>query len=134
MIMMINERNGRQTIFKNYQKLYSHINNHQWTKRYNKPHHIIDDWLFACHSRHRVMAFYEFCTMQSKPLKFDFLEMSYDSSNYPVILPITSALDVETLREDWCRKYCEYHGYKLVDVRNDDGILHVNRIEHSPVD
>jgi hypothetical protein len=80
------------------------------------------------------MAFYEFCTMQSKPLKFDFLEMSYDSSNYPVILPITSALDVETLREDWCRRYCEYHGYKLVDVQNDDGILHVKRTEHFHVD
>lgn len=134
MITMINERNGHQTTFKNYQKLYSHINSHQWTKRYNNPHRLIDDWFFACHSRHRVMALYEFCTLQSKPLKFDILEMSYDRSSHPVILPLTPALNVERLREDWCRRYCKSHGYKLVDVQNDEGILHVKGIEPSPFD
>ena len=133
MITMINERNGHKTMFKNYQKLYSHINSHKWTKRYNMSHHLIDDWFFACHSRHRVMAFYEFCSIQRKPLKFDILEMSHERSNQPVILPITSALDIETLREDWCRRYCESHGYKLIDVHNEDGILHVKRSKHYPI-
>lgn len=132
MITMINERNGQKTTFKNYQKLYNHINNYQWSRRYEKPHHLIDDWFFACHSRHRVMAFHEFCTMQSKPLKFDFLEMSYDKPNDPVILPITSKLDIEKLREDWCKRYCEYYGYKLVHVCDDGGMLHVTRNPHQP--
>ncbi len=132
MITIINERNGHKTKFKNYQRLYSHLDSHQWTKRYNRPNHLIDDWFFACHSRHRVMAFYEFASMQSKPLRFDVLEMSYENSNQPVILPITPALDIETLREDWCRRYCESHVYKLVDVHNDDGILHVRKPQGHP--
>ena len=134
MITMINERNGHKEEFKNYQKLYNHINNHQWSIRYEKPHHLIDDWFFACHSRHRVMAFYEFCTMQSKPLKFDYLEMSYDKPNDPVILPITPNLDIEKLREDWCQRYCAFHGYQLVEVQDDGGMLHVKRNPHQPSD
>jgi hypothetical protein len=132
MITIINERNGHKEEFKNYQKLYNHINNHQWSRRYEQPHHLIDDWFFACHSRHRIMAFYEFCTMQSKPLKFDFLEMSYDKPNDPVILPITPNLDIEKLRKDWCQRYCAFHGYQLVEAQDDGGMLHIKRNPHQP--
>ena len=133
MIMITNERNGHKTKFKNYQRLHSHLESYQRTKIYNRPNQLIDEWVFACHSRRRFMAFYEFASMQRKPLRFDVLEMSYENSNQPVILPITPALDIETLREDWCRRYCESHGYELIDVHNDDGILHVKKTENPPV-
>ena len=132
MITMINERNGHKEEFKNYQRLYSHLNSHQSVRRCQTPNQLIDDWFFACHSRHRVMAFYKFCTMQSKPLKFDYLEMSYDKPNDPVILPITPNLDIEKLREDWCQRYCAFHGYKLVEVQDDGGMLHVRKNPHQP--
>lgn len=136
MITMINERNGYKTRFKNYQKLYSHVDNYQWVKRYNRQHHLIDDWFFACHSYSRVMAFYEFIFNQKRKSqenpgeitqKVDILEMSYDRSIKPVIIPITSDLDVQSLLEDWCKRYCESNGYKLVEVQDDDGILHVKK-------
>lgn len=129
MITMINERNGKKKTFKNYQKLCSYINSHQWKKIQDKPNHLIDDWFFACHSRHRVTALCEFWKMQSKPLRFDFLEVSYDKSDHPIILPMTPNLDVEKQRKDWCRKYCECHGYKLVDIQDDEGTLHVKRCD-----
>ncbi len=139
MITMINERNGYKTRFKNYQRLYSHINSHQWTKRRNRPHNLIDDWFFASHSHRRVMAFYEFISAQKinagkssgvKPPKFDVLEVSYDLSMNPVIMPITPDLDVESLLEKWCQRYCELNGYKLVEVQDDSGILHIKRTQY----
>ena len=123
MIMMINERNGNKTRFKNYQKLYGHIGRNQQGKR--------------C----RVMAFYEFVSAQKinaekksggKPPKFDVLEISHDCSRKPVIMPITPDLDVESLLEDLCKRYCESKGYKLVEIQEDDGILHVKRAQNYP--
>jgi hypothetical protein len=55
------------------------------------------------------------------------LEMSYNCSTNPVIMPITSCLDIELLMEDWCRRYCESNGYTLVEVQDDGGMLHVKR-------
>lgn len=133
MIVMINERNGRKTRFKNYEKLYSHLNSHQWTKRHYRPNRIINDWFFACHSYKRVIAFYEFVLMQrsnakgGKVPKLDVLEMSDDRFSKPVLIPITPDIDVESLRKDWCKRHCKFHGYELVEIQDNDGILHVKR-------
>jgi hypothetical protein len=138
---MINERNGHKTRFKNYQKLYSHLDSHQWTRRYNRPHQLIDDWFFGCHSYRRVMAFYEFVSVQKrnaekttggKMPKLDVLEMSHDRSKKPVIIPITPDIPIESFLEDWCRRWCGFHGYKLVEVQDDDGILHIKKAQHHP--
>ena len=125
MIVMINERNGHKARFKNYRRLYSHLNSHQWTKRYDRPHRLIDDWFFASHSYRRVMAFDKFISSQKIDTRFDVLEISYDLSSKPLMVPITPDLDIESLREGWCKKYCDFHGYKLVEVYEDDGFLHV---------
>jgi hypothetical protein len=82
------------------------------------------------------MAFYELVSAQKinaertsggKPPKFDVLEISHDRSRKPVIMPITPDLDVEPLLEAWCQRYCDSNGYKLVEVQDDDGILHVKK-------
>ena len=135
MITMINERNGHKTTFKNYQKLYSHIDSHQRVKRYHMPNQLIDDWFFACHSYRRVMAFYEFVSILKRNAggklpRFDVAEMSHDRSMKPVMVSITPNLNTESFQEDWCRRWCGSHGYKLVEVQNDDGILHVKRTQH----
>jgi hypothetical protein len=141
MITMINERNGHKAMFKNYQKLFDHIDHNQRMKRYNKSHQPIDDWFLGRHSYRRVMAFYEFVSVQKinaertsgdQPPKFDVLEMSHDRSRKPVIIPITSDLDVEQLLEAWCQRYCDSNGYKLVEIQDDDGILHVKKTQHYP--
>ena len=133
MITMINERNGHQTRFKNYKRLYSHLNSHQWVRRRNSPHHLIDDWFFACHSYRRVMAFHKFIHSQKIDSGSDVLEISYGLSSKPLMVPVTPELDIESLIEVWCQKYCDAHGYKLVEVYEDDGFLRVrnNRVDLS---
>jgi hypothetical protein len=143
MITMINERNGHKTRFKSYQKLFDHIGHNQRTKRYNKSHQPIDDWFLARHSYRRVVAFYEFIANQKiadqeknpgrTSQKFDVLEMSYDCSTAPVIMPITPDRNIQSLLEHWCKRFCAFHGYKLVEVQDDDGMLHVKRT-HSEQD
>lgn len=141
MITITNERNGHKVDFRNYRRLYSHLNSHQSVKRCHRSNQLIDDWFFACHSHRRVMAFYEFVSTQKinaakssggKPPKFDVLEMSYDRSIRPVIKLITPELDFESLLADWCQKYCAFHGYKLVEVQDDGGMLHVRKNPHQP--
>ena len=138
---MINERNGHKARFKNYQKLFNHIDHNQRTKRYNKSHQPIDDWFLARHSYRRIVAFYEFIFNHKREdqentgktsQKFDVLEMSYDCSTNPVIMSITPDINMEFLLEDWCQKYCKSNGYQLVEVQDDDGMLHVKRTQHHP--
>lgn len=133
MIMLINERNGHKTKFKSYKKLYDHIAHGQRCKRRNKS---IDSWVFASHSYCRAMAFYDFvCTQKEKAKKnsgwektrFDILEVSYNKSVKPVMVPITPNTDIQSYLEDWCKKYCQSHGFKLVEVEEDDGILRVKK-------
>jgi hypothetical protein len=79
------------------------------------------------------MAFYEFIANQEMEnigrmnQKFDVLEVSHDCSMKPVIVPITADLDVKSLLEDWCKRHCEFYGYTLVEIQDDEGILHVKR-------
>jgi hypothetical protein len=128
MIVMINERNGHKTKFKSYKKLYDHIAHSQRCKRRNKP---IEGWVFSRHSYGRAMDFYNFvCTQKEKAkenTRFDVLEMSYDKSVRPVMIPIMPNADIEPHLEDWCRKYCKSHGFKLIEVQDDDGILRVKK-------
>ena len=137
MITIINERNGHKTKFKNYKKLYSYIEYHQRSKRRNKP---ISDWVFARHSYHRAVSFYDFICRQKEKTretpgwdnqKFEVLEISYDKSVRPTIIPITLNADIEPHLENWCKKYCQFHRFKLVEVEEDDDIL---RVKKEPAD
>ena len=140
MIMIINERNGHKTKFKNYRKLYDHIEHNQRVKRYNNSQQPINDWFFDRHSYRRTMAFYDFVCAQKEVaketpvwenLKFDVLEISYDKSVNPVIIPITPDTDIKPHLEDWCRKYCQFHGFKLFEIQEDEGVL---RVKKKPAD
>jgi hypothetical protein len=52
----------------------------------------------------------------------------------PIIFAITPDLDIESHLKDWCRIYCQSHGYKLVEVGEDDGMLHVKKYSpHSSI-
>lgn len=135
MITIINEKSGYQLKLNSYKKLYYHIAHQQRSKRYKEPQ-LLDEWVFTCHSYRRVMAFYEFITVhkmkaeqepRGKIPSFDILEICCDPSFEPIILAITPDLDIESHLKDWCRIYCQSHGYKLVEVSEDDGMLHVKK-------
>ena len=134
MLVTINERNGHKTRFKNYRRLYYHICSRQRAKRFGKSLQDLNEWVFMHHSYRRIMALYKFVKSMRqandsgrKEENFDVLEMSYDKSTKPIIIPITPDLDIEPHLEDWCRKYCKSHGFKLIEVQDDDGILRVKK-------
>ncbi len=140
MIVITNQRNGHKTQFKNYHRLFSYIDHKQRTGRHNLSRKSIDSWFLARHSYHRIRAFYEFFSVQkrkasqgatgNKMEKFDILEISDDISRKPVIIPITPDLNIERLIESWCQRWCRFRGYKLVEIEDDDGMLHVKRTQH----
>jgi hypothetical protein len=141
MITLINQVNGNKIKFKDYRALYNYIESRQRTKGIIKPQQLPDEWVFTYHSYRRLVAFYEFISRQrakdeensGKTKKFDVLEMSYNRSKNPILIPITSGMDVEIYRKEWCQRYCKYHGFKLVEVQEDDGILRVKK-ERTDID
>jgi hypothetical protein len=135
MITLINQVNGHKIKFKDYRALYNYIESRQRTKEIIKPQQLPDEWVFTYHSYRRLVAFYEFISRQrdkdeensGKNKRFDVLEMSYNRSKNPILIPITSGMDIEIYRKEWCQRYCKYHGFKLVEVQEDDGILRVEK-------
>ena len=135
MITIINKRNGKKVNFKNYKKLYDYIAHRQRCKMRNKP---IDDWFVARHSYRRAKAFHDFVGMQEvakkfpkwKNKSFDVLEISEECSREPIIMAITSETNIDPYLEAWCRRYCQSNGFKLVEVLEEDGILHVKKTRH----
>lgn len=142
MITLINQVNGHKINFKDYLALYNYIDNRQRTKKIIKSQQQLpDEWVFMHHSYRRLVAFYEFISIQrakdeensGKIKKFDVLEMSYNRSKNPILIPITSGMDIEIYRKEWCQKYCKYHGFKLIEIQDDDGILRVKK-ERTDID
>jgi len=141
MITLINQVNGHKINFKDYLALYNYIDNRQRTKKIIKSQQQLpDEWVFMHHSYRRLVAFYEFISRQrtkdeessGKNKRFDILEMSYNRSKNPILIPITASTDIEIYRKEWCQKYCRYHGFKLVEIQDDDGILHVKKTQDHP--
>lgn len=135
MITLINQTNGHKVKLKDYKALYNYIEGRQQTKRLMAPQQLPDEWVFTHHSYRRLVAFYEFISRQrtkdeknqGKSKKFDVLEMSYNRCKHPLLISITPDIDIEIYRKEWCRRYCEYHGFKLVEIQDDDGVLHVKK-------
>jgi hypothetical protein len=137
MLVTINERNGHKTRFKNYRRLYYHICSRQRAKRFGKSLQNLNEWVFMHHSYRRILALYEFVKSRlqandsgKKGESFDVLEMAYDKSMKPIIIPITPDLDIEPHLEEWCRRYCQSHRLKLIEIEEQDGILRVKEVEH----
>lgn len=134
MITIINERNGFKTTFKSYEKLYNHIINNQYTAVNEKFKYPFDEWVFTCHSYRRIMAIYDFVQRQRrkdaegmKKERLNVLEISQERSQMPVLLPITPDLSIESHMEEWCRRYCQSKGYKLIEVYEEGGFLRVKK-------
>ena len=136
MITIINQVNGSKRRFRDYRALYDYIETRQGTKRSREPKLLPDEWVFTHHSWRRVAAFYEFVarhrekdgkTPGNKNKRFDVLEISCNRSKHPVLLPITPDVDIEIYRKDWCQRYCLYHGFKLIEIIEDDGVLHIQK-------
>jgi hypothetical protein len=138
MIVLINQANGLKIRFKDYTRLYDYIENRQRVKRSREAKPLPPEWVFTCHSWRRMVAFHEFVAQQkakdeknqatgSKGKKYNALEISYNRSKNPVLVPITPGMDIWPYLEDWCRRYCRYHGFKLVEIQEDDGVLHVKK-------
>jgi hypothetical protein len=125
MITIIKKKTGKKTTFKNYQACYKHIRCAENNKHSNFLIPPLDTWVFTRHSMRRVLAFHQYACQQLKAnqqnpgqkiLKLDALEICLDRSQKPLLLPITSDLDLQALFQDWCRLYFQTRGYEFLEV------------------
>jgi len=79
-------------------------------------------WRFVYYKHSQLTAIYSY-TGES-PIKgiereafdqgLDLIEIHQGSSFNPIQLAVTTDLDIESLKKDWCETYCEAHGYSLM--------------------
>src|SRR5690348_2530155 len=103
MITIIKKKTGKKTIFKNYQACYKHIRSVEGNKHSNFLPNPLDTWTFTRHSMRRVLAFHQYACQQLKKnqqnpgqklLKLDTLEICFDRSQKPLLIPVTPDTDV----------------------------------------
>jgi hypothetical protein len=135
MIILVNQKNERKKKFKDYQDLYSHIDRSQQMKRMRDPKKLPDEWVFTIHPYHRLAIYSEFFYRQKimdqknqeQDKKFDVLEISCNQTKNPVFIHMTPDINIEVYRKDWCQRYCQYHGFELIEIQEKDGSLHVKK-------
>jgi hypothetical protein len=116
MLQFLNRRTQKIILFKNYDKLYKHINHCEKEKQASNAPEALKGWRFTSYSYQRTLAFYTYIASKKKIERqgFDVLEISQGNLQKPLLIPITPDIDVISLKEEWCLKYCETHGYLLM--------------------
>jgi hypothetical protein len=49
---------------------------------------------------------------------WDVLEIVSGNPDHPAFIPLVHNVDIEPLQQNWCKKYCDSHGYTLIEVAN----------------
>jgi len=135
MLILVNQKNERKKKFKDYQDLYGHIDRSQQMKRMRDPKKLPDEWVFTIHPYSRLALFSAFVYRQmimdeqnpGQDKKLDVLEISCNQTKNPVFIHVTPDIDIEVYRKDWCQRYCQFHGFKLIEIQGKDGVLHVKK-------
>jgi hypothetical protein len=125
MLTLTNRRNNKQTVFKNYEKLYGHIAYFERIRqRPNAPKPLIR-WSFTCHSFARILAFYEYVSprfpegkaaLKTVRHKYDVLEICCGNALAPQLIPVTPEVSITAFKAEWCRLYYRSHGYDLTET------------------
>ena len=59
---------------------------------------------------------------------WDVLEVVSGNPDNPVFIPLAHNVDIEPLQQNWCKKYCDAHGYTLIEV---DDMLKLKKLAGS---
>jgi hypothetical protein len=123
--------------FANYKELYRYIT-HEENERLFEDHPQFSQtlWSFLYFSPQRVSAFLP--AVKKKPDGKIFLEAyrlglgvvevcEGDLENVRQIL-VTADVDVEALRKEWCKKYCDAHGYLLSEISSLDDFKGIEQV------
>lgn len=125
--------------FKAYNTLYNHLEHAERAKGKGK-------WIFARHSWQHMMSCYKYvrdrnvCAQSAETFEegleealkqaiagklapaieggenFDIIEVINGNVKNPVFIRVTPDVDVGSLRQQWCKKYCKAHGYALFEI------------------
>lgn len=125
MIEIFNEVKGSLETFKNYDDLFKYIKAIERQKLIEQGQ---EGWIFTIYSNESLERFYwnaikaiEILLTEKEQDAYenglDLLEMSkgYEDSTTQIIL--TPDIDIEVLKEDWCKDYCLSHGYIFLGTR-----------------
>ena len=126
--------NGESKVFKNYHEVCEYINTIE------KPEELEPGkagWRFI-RRRHETLS----CLYYRNPSLKDYLTprereavekqlglIEILKGGWETVAQIlfTNHLDLEALKRDWCKEYCQSHGFKLVEIEEDDSILRVKK-------
>jgi hypothetical protein len=125
MLTLTNRRNNKQTVFKNYEKLYGHIAYFERIRQRPNAPKPLKRWAFSCHSFARILTFHEYvlqrlpkgkAALEAIRHECDVLEICCGDSLAPQLIPVTPDMSIATFKAEWCRLYCQTHGYELTET------------------
>jgi hypothetical protein len=125
MLTLTNRRNNKQTVFKNYEKLYGHIACFERIRQQPNSPKSLKRWAFSCHSFARILAFYQYVShrlpegkaaLKAVRRDCDVLEICCGDALAPRLIPVTPDVSIADLKAEWCRLFCQAHGYDLTET------------------
>ena len=134
MLILLDEQKNNIHIFHQYSGLHNFIETQEKQRNGRRAKWKAHPWVFACHSHRRMMAYQGIsrnlpADAASKDTNgWDVLEMVSGNPDNPVFIPLAHNVDVEPLQQNWCKKYCDAHGYTLVEV---DDMLKLKKLAGS---
>jgi hypothetical protein len=127
MLLLLNERKNNLHVFYQYRGLCNFIEALEKDRIAKKDTRKTQSWIFARHSHRRLMTYqslysnpmvYPIRTANRNENSWDILEIVSGNPDNPAFIPLAHNVDIEPLQQNWCKKYCDVHGYTLIKVAN----------------
>lgn len=114
-------------IFQNYDELCQHFNAIESSKLLEcSSCSLSETWSFTLYT-HKRLSYIYYKTLEKSFSKvgkeafeqeLDLIEIYKGDFKYPTQIPVAHDVNIQELKENWCREYCDAHNYILVDYKN----------------
>lgn len=114
-------------LFKDYDGLFNHINTTENSKLLESSSCFPGEiWSFVLFTNKRLSYIY-YKTLERSFSKIgkeafeqelDLIEISKGDYKNPLQIPVTSDVNVQELKKNWCQEYCDAHDYMIVEYNN----------------
>jgi hypothetical protein len=125
MIEIFNEGKGNIETFESYEDLLKHIKAIE-KKRFEETGK--EEWNLTIYSNERLARLYHYAIesfrifmtekeQEAYENELNLLEMYKGDEDNPTQIILTPDIDIDKIKESWCRDYCLSHGYNFLDTR-----------------
>ena len=113
--------------FDDYRQLYLNIIHWENNKLLKTPPDIHSQWSFYILSPLQVRElmdtlkkrYDELILQEAWHWQLSLIERCEGDFNNPKLTLVTEGIDVEAIRADWCKSYCEAHALSVTETKND---------------